>query len=118
MNPNTGWFETYESFNGKVLMGNNNLCNVAGIGSVKIQFHDGKIRRLTGVRHIPELTKNLISLGSLEEKGCKFQSEGGVLRVSKGGSYNHEGKKSWDFVFPARVYHYWFSRCCKLHVGC
>jgi hypothetical protein len=27
--------------------------------------YDGKIRRLTGVRHIPDLSKNLISLGAL-----------------------------------------------------
>lgn len=65
-------------------MGNNNLYKVVGIGSVKIKLHVGNIRRLTGVRHILDLTKNLISLGSLEEKRCKFQSEGGVLRVSKG----------------------------------
>ena len=64
-------------------MGNNHLCKVASVGSVKIKFHDGKIRRLTGVRHIPDLNKNLISLGSIEEKGCNFQSDGRVLRVSK-----------------------------------
>jgi hypothetical protein len=51
-----------------VLIGNSNLCKVAGVGMIKIKFHDGKIRRLTGVRHIPDLSKNLISLGSLEEK--------------------------------------------------
>jgi GAG-pre-integrase domain/gag-polypeptide of LTR copia-type len=43
----------------------------------------GIIRTLTGVRHIPDLTKNLISLGSLEDAGCKFQSDGGVLKVLK-----------------------------------
>jgi hypothetical protein len=49
-------------------MGNNNLCNVAGVGTIKIKFHDGNIRRLMSVRHIPDLIKNLISLASLEEK--------------------------------------------------
>jgi hypothetical protein len=62
MTPNRDWFETYESMDGKVLMGNHNMCKVAGIGSVTIKFHDGKVRRLTGVRHIPDLSKNLISL--------------------------------------------------------
>jgi hypothetical protein len=68
MTSNRDLFESYESMEGKVLIGNSNFCKVVGIGSVKIKFHDGKIRRLTGVRHIPDLTKNLISLGSLEEK--------------------------------------------------
>jgi hypothetical protein len=65
-------------------MVNNNLCRVADIGMIKIKFHDGKIRRLTGVRYIPDLSKNLISLGSLKDKRCKFHIEGGVIRVSKG----------------------------------
>jgi len=59
-------FETYESSSGKVLIENNHLCKVVGVGSMKIKFHDGKIRRLTGVRHIPDLSKNLISSGFLE----------------------------------------------------
>jgi hypothetical protein len=84
MTPNRNWFETYEPSDGRVIMGNNNTCKVAGTGTISFKFHDGRIRRLTGVRHIPDLKKNLISLGSLEEKGCKFQSEGGVLRVSIG----------------------------------
>jgi len=50
-------------------------------------MHDGVIRTLTGVKHIPDLTKNLISLGALEDVGCKFQSEGGVLKVLKGLSH-------------------------------
>jgi hypothetical protein len=51
-----------------VLMGNSNLYKVVSVGTIKIKLHDGKIRRLTGVRHIPDLSKNLISLGSLEKK--------------------------------------------------
>jgi hypothetical protein len=68
MTPNRDWFESYESSSGNVLMSNSNLCKVVGVGTIKIKFHDGKIRRLTGVRRIPDLNKNLISLGSLEEK--------------------------------------------------
>jgi len=36
MTPNRDWFETYELSSEKVLMGNNHLCKVAGVGSVKI----------------------------------------------------------------------------------
>ena len=96
---NRDWFKTYEPLSGKVLMGNNHLCKVAGVGSVKIKFHDEKIRKLTGVRHIPDLSKNLISLGSLEEKGCKFQSDGGVFRVSKGALTIMRGKRVGNLYF-------------------
>jgi len=99
MTPNRDWFETYEPSSEKVFMGNNHLCKVAGMGSVKIKFHDGKIRMLRGVRHIPDLSKNLISLGSLEEKGCKFQSDGGVLCVSKGALTIMRGKRVESLYF-------------------
>ena len=36
------------------------------------------------VRHVHDLKKNLVSLGTLDSLGCKFSTEGGVLRVSKG----------------------------------
>jgi len=99
MTLNRDWFETYEPLSEKVLMGNNHLCKVVSVGSVKIKFHDGKIQRLTGVRHIPDLSKNLISLGSLEEKGCKFQSDGGVLCVSKGALTIMRGKRIGNLYF-------------------
>jgi hypothetical protein len=68
MTPNRYWFESYELSSGNVLIGNNNLCKIISVGTIKIKFHDGNIRRLTGVRHIPDLSTNLICLGSLEEK--------------------------------------------------
>ena len=52
-----------------------------------------------GMRHIPDLSKNLISLGSLKEKGCKFQSDGGVLRVSKGALTIMRGKRVGNLYF-------------------
>ncbi|KAH0654835.1 hypothetical protein KY285_029717 [Solanum tuberosum] len=37
---------------------------------------------LTNVRHIPDLKRNLISLGTLESLGFKYSAEGGVLKGS------------------------------------
>lgn len=44
-------------------------------------MHDGAGRTLRNVRHVPNLRKNLISLGVLEENGCKIILENGVLKV-------------------------------------
>jgi len=63
-------------------MGNNAQCNVTGVGTVRIKTHDGVVRTLSNVRHIPDLKRNIISLGTLESKG--YSAEGGVLKVSKG----------------------------------
>ena len=79
------WFITYQSIDGgNVLLGNNMPCKTVGIRSIKIRTHDGIVRTLNNVHHIPELKKNLISLGTLDSNGFKFSVEGGVLRVSKG----------------------------------
>jgi len=65
-------------------MGNNDACKVIGKGTVRIKMHDSVVRTLTDVRHVPDLKKNLISLGTLESLGCKYLGEGGVLKVSHG----------------------------------
>ncbi|KAK2981085.1 hypothetical protein RJ640_012040 [Escallonia rubra] len=82
---NRDWFATYRSFyGGKVLMGNNVACKVVGICSIQIRMHDGIVRTLTDVRHIPELRKMLISLGTLDSNGCSYWAICGVMRIMKG----------------------------------
>ncbi|KAK3003500.1 hypothetical protein RJ639_019834 [Escallonia herrerae] len=91
MYPNKDWFATYHSFDGgKVLMENDVACKVVGIGSIQIRMHDGIVRTLTDVndgivrtltdvRHVLELRKNLISLGTLDFN----RVAGGVMRIMK-----------------------------------
>lgn len=55
MSPNRDWFSTYQSIDGGVvLMGNDVSCKVVGIGTVRIKMHDGLVRTLTDVRHVPD----------------------------------------------------------------
>ena len=85
MTPRRHLFFEYKSIDGgSVLMGNNMTCSMVGIGSIKFKMWDGTIKILVKVRHIPDLTRNLFSLGMLEKKGYNYKSEGGVLRVMKG----------------------------------
>ncbi|KAH0640081.1 hypothetical protein KY285_036667 [Solanum tuberosum] len=55
------WFSSNETSGGTVLMGNNATCKIVGIGSVRVRCHDGTVRTITEVRHVPDLKKNLIS---------------------------------------------------------
>ena len=64
-------------------MGNNETCKIVGIGSVHVRCHDGIMRTITEVRHVPDLKKNLISLGTLDKQGYKYMSEGGTMKVTK-----------------------------------
>ena len=45
---------------------------------------DGVVRNLGDVKHVPNFKRNLISLSTLDAKGYKCTSEGGVLKISKG----------------------------------
>ncbi|KAH0764779.1 hypothetical protein KY285_000650 [Solanum tuberosum] len=65
-------------------MSNNATCKIVGIGSVRVRCHDGTVRTITEVCHIPDLKKKLISLGTLDKKGYKYMSEGGTMKVTKG----------------------------------
>jgi hypothetical protein len=78
-------FDKYEEKNnGQVVMGNDTVCNIEGIGTVKIKMHDGIVRTLGDVRFIPDLRKNLISLGILERNGYSYSAFGGKLKVTRG----------------------------------
>jgi 5'-3' exoribonuclease 2 len=65
-------------------MGDDSSHQIIGIGSVQIKMHDGIIKTLTDVRHIPDISKNLISLSTLDGRGYKYSGGDGVLKVSKG----------------------------------
>ncbi|KAL8153408.1 hypothetical protein V2J09_011168 [Rumex salicifolius] len=85
MCPHRQWFVSYQTMqNSHVLLGNNASCKVLGIGTVKLRTHDGSEKLLFDVRHIPELRRNLISLGALEAKGFRYSGEDGVLKILKG----------------------------------
>nr|GEZ29034.1 retrovirus-related Pol polyprotein from transposon TNT 1-94 [Tanacetum cinerariifolium] len=85
MIPHQSWFITYESFNGgNVYMRNHYICPVIGKGNIQVKIHDGVVRTIMGVRHVPDLKRNMISLTTLEANGCKYSREGGVMKIFKG----------------------------------
>lgn len=47
-------------------------------------MYDGMEWILNNVRYIPELKRNLISLGTLDSNGYSYKVIGGVLKVSRG----------------------------------
>jgi hypothetical protein len=79
------WFVTYQSIDdGIVYMRNDISCKVVGIGNIRIKMFDGTVKILNDVRHVPDLRKNLISLGVLDTGGYKSIFQGGVMKVYKG----------------------------------
>lgn len=78
-------FWEYEACDGGLVrMANGSANRVVGKGTVKFRVPSGKTVKVAGVRHVPGVKKNLISLGMLDERGCSFSADSGVLRVSVG----------------------------------
>ena len=74
-------------------MGNDATCSVIGIGTVKIKMFDGDVRVLNNVRHVPNLRKNLIALGVLDDWGYSYSSKGGIIKIIKGALMVMKGQK-------------------------
>ena len=83
--PRQDWFVSFEKVDGGVVvMGNDQSSGICGIGTMRIRMHDGVVCGLKEVRFIPQLKKNLISVGVLEAKGFKVTFEDTVANVTKG----------------------------------
>ena len=64
-------------------MGNDISYKILGIESVKIRMYYCTVKTLNEVRHVPELRKNLISMGVMDVVGYKFVVQGGIMKVYK-----------------------------------
>jgi hypothetical protein len=60
------------------------IAKITSIGNIRIKMFDGVVRTLCDVRHVSEMEKNLISLGTLDSSGYGYKSKGGVIKVTKG----------------------------------
>ena len=79
------WFCTYEPISeGSMLMGDDHALEIVGVGNIKIKMFDGSINTIQEVRHVKGLKKNLLSIGQLDNLGCKTHIEGRILKVVKG----------------------------------
>ncbi|GKD06155.1 retrotransposon protein, putative, ty1-copia subclass [Tanacetum coccineum] len=67
-----------------VQLGDNRECKIRGIGKVRLQLKDGSSFVLHNVRYIPELKRNLISLGTLEKEGYTVKMQSGKIKVING----------------------------------
>nr|GEX88795.1 hypothetical protein [Tanacetum cinerariifolium] len=78
------FFDFLECDGGSVQLGDNRECKIRGIGKVRIQLKDGSSFVLHNVRYIPELKRNLISLGTLEKEGYTVKLQSGKFNVING----------------------------------
>ncbi|KAE8653948.1 hypothetical protein F3Y22_tig00117056pilonHSYRG00559 [Hibiscus syriacus] len=99
---NREWFLTYMSVNsGFVYLDDDRCCNIVGIGDVRIKMYDGSVRTLSGVQHIPDLKKNLISLGTLHKNDFipKADEDRETIRIVKGALTVMKGKMTAGNIY-------------------
>ncbi|XP_074266703.1 uncharacterized protein LOC141589984 [Silene latifolia] len=82
-----------------VSLPNGDKAKIEGIGEVKVRLHDGQVRRFGDVRYIPNISRNLISLGRLDSKDCTIHVKSGVLEVTKKGKVILKGRKGKTNLF-------------------
>jgi len=82
---NRAWFSSLEKLDGYfTVMGDDHPCNVKGMGTVRISVFDGIVRELKEVRYVPQLKRNLISVGALEALDLMVSIRDGILKMTKG----------------------------------
>ena len=65
-------------------MGDNEPCQIVGKGKVNIKLLYGNHWLLHEVRHVSRLSRNLISVGQLNDEGCVVTFNDKNWKVSKG----------------------------------
>ncbi|KAH9769644.1 hypothetical protein KPL71_012096 [Citrus sinensis] len=131
MCPNKNLFTNYETCDGGiVVIGNDSSCRVVGRGLIRLKMFDGIIRELRDFKHVPDLKRNLISLGMLDKIWCLVKLESGTLKVMKGSMVVMKGNMSnvlyvlqgsavtWDVVVSNQNLNktmLWHMRCMLIH---
>lgn len=55
-----------------------------GIGTVSLRMYDECLRTIPSVRFVPDLRRNLASVGMLDSSGFNVKIEGGIMKILKG----------------------------------
>lgn len=111
------WFNELKEDNyGHVLLRDNFEWEVKCIGMVRLKLNDGSKKLLSNVSCVPQIKKNLISVGMLDELGYTVKIEEGKMKVLKdslillkaskrNGLYIFEGHTSNNVVATVKEQH-------------
>ncbi|GJX58476.1 retrovirus-related pol polyprotein from transposon TNT 1-94 [Tanacetum coccineum] len=108
-------FDFLECDGGSVQLGDIRECKIKGIGKVRIQLKDRSSFVLHNVKYIPELKRNLISLGTLEKEGYTVKLQSGKVKSCAG--LAQKTRKVTSSQFRCRKAHYSGSdRLCSFRL--
>lgn len=73
--------ELDESVKGTVKFGDGSIVNICGRGTVLLECRNKEHKVLTDVYYIPNLCSNIVSIGQLDEHGCRTVVADGYLSI-------------------------------------
>ncbi|KAE8713932.1 Detected protein of unknown function [Hibiscus syriacus] len=79
---------------GKVHLTDDETLKIVGKGDIRLKLPNQTTWKLTGVRHIPGLKRNLISVGQLDGEGYSTTFSGCEWKITKGALVIARGKKT------------------------
>ncbi|KAE8735860.1 Cytochrome P450 90B1 [Hibiscus syriacus] len=79
---------------GKVHLADDETLKIVGKGDIRLKLPNQTTWKLTGVRHIPGLKRNLISVGQLDGEGYSTTFSGCEWKITKGALVIARGKKT------------------------
>ena len=91
------WFSSYiEEDGGLAHLRDDSGYRIIGVGDIKFKMCDGREMLLKGVKHVPGLRRNLISLGLLHDEGWLYHAapDKKTLRVMREDKTVMVGEKS------------------------
>ena len=98
MTYNSDWFNSFKELDGTFMRGDDWGRSIKGSGTVQTEIHDGMISKLD-CWYVPELWKNLVSLGILAKNGMRYAGEGEWVTVIKGSLFIMKRKMICEGIY-------------------
>lgn len=84
---------------GTVKLGDDNVCDVQGIGTVVFRLKSGSEIRIQDVRYAPKLKISLLSMGTLEKEGAHVSLTDGKAKILKGSMVMMTGTRKHNNIY-------------------
>lgn len=88
---------------GKVYLVDESALEIVGMGDVRIRVQSDLVWKQQKVMHVPELKKNLISKGQLDDEGYSINFHGGKWKISIATGILAQGYKTGTLYMTTNI---------------
>ena len=93
-----------ENMKGRVKFGVGSRIPYVGKGNISVTLKNGKILLIQNVLYLPDLKTNILSLGKLDDQGCKTSLRNGFLTIhDRAGRFLTKTKKTSGNMYKMKI---------------